>query len=365
MASGIAQMAPYKFSGRAMRWWNNLSLALCSHYSSSWAHLLDAIRRHFLTMKWLMDRTQEFEEMRFRQKGLESEDPLDFFQRRIESHLFIYNDAGDGPQAVACILRTQPAEWAKDINETSCPDVDALQNYAEHNRASLIASWLLANQVDALMVNGTSSRTNGFHRRRCALAADRVSGAADSESEEEEITVEDSKQAMAADQRRMTNRAPTDSKPPWPKGKTINGYEFKRNDSVVSQRPPKGECYICTSPKHYAHECPHHGRWNALRDAHLIITDIDARDEAQDLREYIAMLVECTPSSSYPCEIKITPLDNAAEPLDDVLDSKAEAALKEVQAYSVTIQDHLTVDALGISAKAAHIVERGYHRNRR
>ncbi|KAJ7878922.1 hypothetical protein B0H13DRAFT_2346314 [Mycena leptocephala] len=228
MASGIAQMAPYKFSGRAMRWWNNLSLVLRSHYSSSWSHLLDAIRRHFLTMKWLMDRTQEFEEMRFRQKGLESEDPLDFFQRRIESHSFIYNDAGDGPQAVARILRTQPAEWAKDVNETSCPDVDALQNYAEHNRASLIAAWLLANQVDALMVNGTGSRTNGFHRRRRALAADRVAGAAESDSEAEELVDEGSKQAMAADQRRMGGRAPNESKPPWPKGKTINGYEFKR-----------------------------------------------------------------------------------------------------------------------------------------
>ncbi|KAJ7878923.1 hypothetical protein B0H13DRAFT_2346315 [Mycena leptocephala] len=77
------------------------------------------------------------------------------------------------------------------------------------------------------------------------------------------------------------------------------------------------------------------------------------------------MLVECTPSSSYSYEIKSTPSEKTDQPLEDALDSEAEAALDEARAYSILIQEHLTVDALGLEAKAAHIVERGYHRNRR
>jgi hypothetical protein len=307
-------------------------------------------------MKWLLDRTQEFEEMRFRQKGAESEDPLDFFQRHIESHSFIYSDVGDGPQAVARILRTQPAEWAKDVNETSCPNVDALQNYGEHNRASLIASWLLANQVDSIMANGTGGatlRANGFHRRRRAMAADRSI-----EEEYDELVAgedegEDPKHAMAADQRHVNGRSQPNSKPPWPKGKTVNGYEFRCDDSVVSPRPPKGECYICTSPKHYAQECSHYSRWSALRSANLILADIDAGNEAQELQEYIAMVVECKPSSSYISE----KVQASAPP--EVIEEKS------TPPASLFSREVYVVDALGLGAKAAHIVEHGYHRNRR
>ncbi|KAJ7920731.1 hypothetical protein B0H13DRAFT_2319013 [Mycena leptocephala] len=355
MAAGVAQMAPYKFSGRAMKWWNNLSIPLRTQYSSDWAHL-DAIRRHFLTTKWLLERTQEFEEMRFRQKGQEVEDPLDFFQRRIESHSFIFSDIGDGPQAVARILRTQPAEWSKDVNETSCPDVDTLQNYAEHNHASLIASWMLSNQVDTLLANGSSNKSNGYHRRRRALAADVQAGDENSsESEKGEEEGEDLKHAMAADQRRVGPKNSSNPKPPWPKGKTINGYEFKRDDSVVSLRLPNGECYICTSPKHYAHECPHHGRWTALKNAHLISTDIDAGDEAQDLREYIAMIVECKPTvEETPTSVKDS--SRRREAFDNL------KAKKKDKGKAVKGDDPLIIPRRQIR-KSSHIAELASHVN--
>ncbi|KAJ7758473.1 hypothetical protein DFH07DRAFT_958329 [Mycena maculata] len=78
MSAGIAQMAPSKFTGWAMRWWNGLSIACRLQHSANWPALLEAIRRQFLTTEWLQERTQEFEEMRFRQKGHEHEDPFDF-----------------------------------------------------------------------------------------------------------------------------------------------------------------------------------------------------------------------------------------------------------------------------------------------
>jgi hypothetical protein len=59
----IVQMAPMKFTGRARSWWTLLPPNSRVLYSRDWSHLLDALRRHFLTAKWLADRLQEFEEM--------------------------------------------------------------------------------------------------------------------------------------------------------------------------------------------------------------------------------------------------------------------------------------------------------------
>ncbi|KAJ7619331.1 hypothetical protein FB45DRAFT_713610, partial [Roridomyces roridus] len=66
MAVGIAQLASSKFTGRAENWWIALPPAAQEFYSAGWVYLLDGIRRQFLTPRWLLDRTKEFEQMRFR-----------------------------------------------------------------------------------------------------------------------------------------------------------------------------------------------------------------------------------------------------------------------------------------------------------
>lgn len=108
MRKDIAQMAPSKFTDRARRWWTTLPSLLHVEYSQDWDHLLDAIRRHFLTKTWLTERRREFDAMTFRQTGHRSEEPIDFFQRRILHHSFIYADSVDGPEAVDHITFNQP-----------------------------------------------------------------------------------------------------------------------------------------------------------------------------------------------------------------------------------------------------------------
>src|SRR6201996_3728022 len=236
---GLAQMVPSKFSHHATSWWNSLTMDECRHYSSDWLHLLDAICRHFLTAKWLVDRTQEFEEMRFRQSGHEREDPLDFYQRRIKYHSFIFSDAADGPQAVTRVLRTQPAEWAKDVNEVICPSMGALQDLAEHSRDSLISTWVITRRIHSLTsatsrpaqtTSSTAPAKSGFRRHRRANAADREykeyedyenSGEDEEESMSEEEE-EEKKGAMAADAKKARrNPGTSGSKTPWPQGKTV------------------------------------------------------------------------------------------------------------------------------------------------
>ncbi|KAJ7671159.1 hypothetical protein B0H17DRAFT_1209108 [Mycena rosella] len=52
----------------------------------------------------------------------------------------------------------------------------------------------------------------------------------------------------------------------WPEGKTIKGYEFSKHDDVHSDRaPPNGVCYIFSSARHFAQDCPHYGKWLSIR----------------------------------------------------------------------------------------------------
>ncbi|KAJ7190621.1 hypothetical protein GGX14DRAFT_579700 [Mycena pura] len=196
MNTDIAQMAPSKFTHHATSWWNSLTMDERRHYSSDWQHLLDAIRRHFLTAKWLVDRTQEFEEM-----------------RRIKYHSFIFSDAADGPQAVVHVLRTQPAEWAKDVNEAYCPNMGTLQDLAEHSRDSLISTWVITRRIHSLTTTSsrpaqtTAPAKPSFHRHHHANAADKgyeeyedyESSEGDEEDSTNEEEEEEKKGAMAAD----------------------------------------------------------------------------------------------------------------------------------------------------------------------
>jgi hypothetical protein len=120
-------------------------------FSQDWPHLLDNLHRTYLTDQWVRDRNKEFEEMKFRQRGHESEDPVDFFQRRAQYHSFIFSDGDNGPTAVSRLIHTQPADWNKEINECLCPTIDSLMAVAQHSQAALMSIWLLSTKVDQLL----------------------------------------------------------------------------------------------------------------------------------------------------------------------------------------------------------------------
>ena len=78
---------------------------------------------------------------------------------------------------------------------------------------------------------------------------------------------------------------------------------FERDDSKVSPRLPNGDCYICTSLKHFHRDCPHFGKWNTLRNAHKIHVEWEMGEEEEAEREYLVMLAETkTVISAYESE---------------------------------------------------------------
>ncbi|KAF9539472.1 hypothetical protein CPC08DRAFT_597913, partial [Agrocybe pediades] len=295
MRRGIGQLATVKWSGPARQWWDTLPSPEQLYLSQSWDHLLRGVWEHFMNENWVRERTKEFEEMKFRQRGHEYETPLEFIQRRIRHHQFLFAEDTDGPSAIARILRTQPTEWTHTLNEYSCPTMFQLQNVASRMQQSLESHFLLNERL-----RNPVPKTYSFNKRRSAMAVDlekedRMDEEEETESSEEEAPKE-AKVAFRGKPKSKGSIKPRSSK--FPEGKTIDGYSFARDDSVVSSKLPNGTCFICTSPKHFFRDCPHYGRFEVLRNANMLHVDWAPEQEAEWDREYLAMLVESKNSSS-------------------------------------------------------------------
>jgi hypothetical protein len=126
MERQLGQTAPSRFTDRALKWRTSLPEPSRREFSRDCPHLLDNLQRTYLTDQWVRDWNKEFEEIKFQQQGHEVEDPVDFFQRCAQYHSFIFSDADNGPTAVLRLIRTQPAEWNKEVNEQVCPTIDHL-----------------------------------------------------------------------------------------------------------------------------------------------------------------------------------------------------------------------------------------------
>ncbi|KAL1657472.1 hypothetical protein GGF50DRAFT_15358, partial [Schizophyllum commune] len=297
--SGLAQYAPRSWSGKAASWWYTLPFDARVHITSSWPRFLLAIRDQFMSEDWLADRRNEFNDMEFR-KGHKDETPLQYLQRRIRIAYFIHSELGDTHLFVYEILRNIPSEWRATLSERIQANVYELVTAATHFEKSLISMWNIHYRSRVATAapapaGGTPSRSYYFKKAARQVEIEDIT---DDEGEQKEsipfeagVLLEErqqEKEAAAADVKR--NSRANSNRPDWPKGRTINGYSFARRDDVKSAiAPQKGDCFICTSPYHFARDCPHFGRWDALRRVNLVTVDQDELDTSD--REYVAMIV--------------------------------------------------------------------------
>ncbi|KJA22879.1 hypothetical protein HYPSUDRAFT_121746, partial [Hypholoma sublateritium FD-334 SS-4] len=306
MQRGMAQMASHKWTGRAKRWWEALPSMEQEFFSQHWDYMLAAIRNQFLDETWVRDRTQEFEEMRFRQSVHSKESPEEFVQRRIRYHSFLFPGDADGRSAVARVLRTQPVEWGATLNEEACQTILELLTVASRMGKNLESQYLLNESLRQPAhsynkpPNSSANSSHRFKKRHANVVSLKEEDSTSSESDSSE---DSSKPKEVHSVQAQNNRArpkgpvlPRSSK--FPEGKTIDGYAFSRDDSVVSDRLPNGTCFICTSPKHFFRDCPHYGRFQSLRSANMIHVDWDPELEKEYDREYLAMIVESKVSAS-------------------------------------------------------------------
>ncbi|KAG6914711.1 hypothetical protein DXG01_015776 [Tephrocybe rancida] len=232
--------------------------------------------------------------------------------RRSNGNSILYPEKDDGPIVVDQILRTIPSEWAQSFNSADCPDIFELLAKVGHLGKSLISTWELMEVTQEHMENHMPYRSNrrpfrphsNTPKREAHVAQvplegepesvdeESASGASE-ESKEQEVHIVHSRQHGGSSTSPVAK-----AKKPWPKGQTIDGYMFLRDDSVKSAKQPNRLCYICTSPFHFANDCSHHGRWMVMRNANMIHVKLSPEEKATCDREYLAMLAEIETSSS-------------------------------------------------------------------
>ena len=226
--------------------------------------------------------------------------------------MFLHPDDLDGPGMVDRILRNQPIEWEKDLNDVNCPSIFALQSAASRLATSLINNWqsseihtcnTAVNQSDKPSVTGKGQYGRTAH---VALLNSTMESPALIQPEDDNSSSDEATDAFAATVNRHPVKGGAAGSSKWPKGKVMNGVSFPRDDSVKSDKAPNGTCYICTSPYHFARDCPRYGKWDSLHSANLIDVDLDHEIEAASDREYLAMLTEIkaeATSSAYAAEV--------------------------------------------------------------
>ncbi|KAG6905492.1 hypothetical protein DXG01_002407, partial [Tephrocybe rancida] len=349
--SAMARFARLEMVWKSIELVGRLPTGAQDYLATNWQVMLVGLRYQFLDAEWLKDRTKEFEEMQFRQFGHRKEWPIDFIQRRIQLSSILYPEQDDGPTVVDRILWTIPSEWVQTLNSMDCPEVFELLTKVSRLGKSLVSLWELMEAMRERVMNPTPYRNNrcSFQARGNAPKREAHIAQAPPDGEPESVDGESissiSEESKDQEAHLVQGRprggssrsSAAKSKKPWPKGKTVDGYTFSRDDSVKSVKQPNGSCYICTSPFHFANDCLHHGRWRVMRDANMIYVELDPEEEAACDREYLAMLAEIDVSSS-------AYLSDSAECLTSESEAEEELLAKEV----------FTVDARATGAFALH-----------
>ncbi|KAL1750048.1 hypothetical protein FB107DRAFT_189387, partial [Schizophyllum commune] len=295
MKKGLAQWAPQNWTGDAKSWWLTLSIDSRDLVSSSWETFLTTLRHRWMTDDWVQDRRKDFESMEFR-KGWENagELPRTFLQRRIRVAAILFPHLGDSWLLVYEVLRTIPQEWRSVLNHQNQQNIYELEFASEIYQDSLLSLYRVGRLTRP---RAPEERRPRFQSRRRANAAE-VEVVEDSEGEAVGASLSSDDPALLRDSDEEEERevhavqkggkdGQGKKKIGWPHGTIVNNYHFKRDDSVVTNPKPRGNCFICTSPNHHAARCPHYGMWDSLRAANLVW--VDPEDLAEVQRECLAV----------------------------------------------------------------------------
>ncbi|KAL1658247.1 hypothetical protein GGF50DRAFT_38893, partial [Schizophyllum commune] len=330
MKKGLAQWAPQNWTGDAKSWWLTLSIDSRDLVSSSWETFLTTLRHRWMTDDWVQDRRKDFESMEFR-KGWENagELPRTFLQRRIRVAAILFPHLGDSWLLVYEVLRTIPQEWRSVLNHQNQQNIYELEFASEIYQDSLLSLYRVGRLTRP---RAPEERRPRFQSRRRANAAE-VEVVEDSEGEAVGASLSSDDPALLRDSDEEEERevhavqkggkdGQGKKKIGWPHGTIVNNYHFKRDDSVVTNPKPRGNCFICTSPNHHAARCPHYGMWDSLRAANIVW--VDPEDLAEVQRECLAVHAAC----------------NATESAYEVERAKERDTFSERDARALSIREH-------------------------
>lgn len=240
----------FEHNSRLFSWYSTLPESIKENMKKGHREYVMTIRDLLLGDRWMFNQTQEYAEMKFRQRGHQNELPVDFIRRRIVAGRMLgmvptINGEVDERAEVDVVKRVLPISWRLTLAAHSVDDVAQLQIMVKNLNDELIMSWK-AEHRDSERGNNRGART--WNNR--GYGKDSVS-ARDAEVDKEED--DDADRSLQEDQEVQAVYAGGRV------AKQNRVFPYPRRDDVrtMSGRNPPGPCPLCGSPAHWKKECPH------------------------------------------------------------------------------------------------------------
>jgi len=245
----LGQMIPLRLEGRASQWFFSLPADQQQQFQWDWNTIKFAIAHYFMNHHWLTTMKSKAIRMRYRQKNHETENPTDYFIRKLEllQLVFDLNDA----ETIMEIMNGVPREWLPYIDTQRMQTVQELQNAIKYHEDTLIR--ITSNDFDRRLkaLEGSSNRSSRFKGKTYTAETNFV--------------------------RRKSTRKPF-------KGKLIGSHPSfaqptlpKRDDIISKGKTPEQKgarpCRHCGSGKHWDFDHPLNGK---DRKARVFLADLDS-----------------------------------------------------------------------------------------
>lgn len=293
----LAVIAPTRFKGDALNWWQMIDKDVRELYSSSWDALLEGIRYHFFTRKFLNTLRAQFRTQAFRQPKHSNETPMNFIYRRMLCLRHLYTERDLPEDEISMILAPAPEGWTTVLQPDNIFSITALVQKVNDLSDQLIAFGEYADNSKAFPP-----------RRAFEAQIDRNVQEPELNESRNPETVSETFLKVVATARAATETLPTPEdleasalalrsgrdggKRNYSPGSKQPFYKIPRDDSIKSPEKPPSPCRICSSPYHWNRDCPGFDVWRKAKAANLVEASDELHPEAEKMyaAAYLAYL---------------------------------------------------------------------------
>lgn len=246
-------IAPLRLTDAAQRWYNALPQMTQHAIQADWGEFKLALSTFFMNDQWYDRMKSKILRARYRQKGHESENPIDYFHRKLRMIQEVFQLSAS--ETILEIMTGAPKYWSVLIDTSRIRTISDLQYYIQYHEQALLRN--------------PETQAQDMEKRLRVL--------------EHRYTNRPSKQGKTFEAEAEANF----TKRKFPKKKVIgahakfSNYTFPKRDDIVSKgRTPKDKgaraCRHCGSLMHWDFDHPFDGNRKDERKAKAFLSTLDS-----------------------------------------------------------------------------------------
>jgi len=254
----LGMIAPLQLKGSAKAWFYALEPVTQRTIQRSWADFKLALSTYFMNQQWFDKMKGKILQMRYRQKGHESETPSDYYHRKLRmiQEVFIQTET----ETIMEIMNGAPKYWSVLIDTSRINTLAELQYYIKYHEDSLTRNPETVTYDLEKRIKALESRSSGRSSRTFEAEADAN---------------------FVKKGKKFNKRKPIGAHAKF------SDYHFPKNDKIISKGKTPGQkgarpCRHCGSLNHWDFDHPFTGKED--RKARTFIASLDT----EALEAYLA-----------------------------------------------------------------------------